>query len=312
MSDEKFVGVDVSKEWLDVGVWPGGQTWRCARDNVGFRELVDALGPMRPVAIVMEASGGYEAPVAATLAEARLPVHVVNPRQVRDFAKATGTLAKTDRIDAVMLGRFAQAVRPEPRPLKDEQTSELEGLLVRRRQLVDMVVMEKNRLAQAHKKLQPDIRSHINWLQKRVKHADRDIGDAIKRMPLWREQDELLQSAPGVGDVMSRTLIALLPELGRLTRRQIAALVGVAPFACDSGQMKGKRRCWGGRAEVRPVLYMATLTAKRHSPVIRSFYERLIAVGKPAKVAITACMRKLLTILNAMVRDNKPWRRLTA
>jgi transposase len=309
---EKFVGIDVSKEWLDVAVLPGGQTWRCQREGDELDELVDKLVALDPTAIVMEASGGYEIAVAATLAEASLPTHVVNPRQVRDFAKAMGKLAKTDRVDALVIARFAEAVRPEPRPLKDQQARRLEALLVRRRQLVEMMATEKTRLKQAIDLLKPDIKSHINWLQKRVHQTDRDLRDAIKDMPIWREKDKLLRTAPGVGTVLSRTLLASLPELGALTRRQIAALVGVAPFACDSGQMRGKRRCWGGRADVRQVLYMGTLSAKRHDPALAAFYERLIAAGKPAKVAITACMRKLLTVLNAMVRDNQPWQpRLT-
>ena len=257
--------------------------------------------------IVVEATGGWESRVAAALAAASLPVAVINPRQARAFARATGHLAKTDRLDAQVLARFAEAVRPTPRPLPDEAAQELAALLTRRRQLVDMLTAEKNRLGQARGQVRAQIRTHITWLERQITARDTDISTLIRQSPVWRERDDLLQSAPGVGPVFSTTLVAELPELGTLSRQQIAALVGVAPLNQDSGTLRGRRTCWGGRAAVRTVLYMATLVATRCNPVIRACYARLVAAGKAKKVALVACMRKLLTILNAMLKHHRPW-----
>ena len=256
---------------------------------------------------MLEASGGYEAAVVAGLAAAKLPVVVVNPRQVRDFAKATGRLAKTDRIDAGVLTQFGQQLRPEIRPLKDEQTLALEALLSRRRQIVSMLAAERQRLALAAPAVRRDIKEHIHFLVKRLKDSDRGLDEALRDSPLWREREELFKPVKGIGKQTLFSLCALLPELGQLNRRKLAALVGVAPFNCDSGTLKGKRHCWGGRADLRCVLYMATLSATRSNPVIRAFYQRLLKAGKAKKVALTACTRKLLTILNAMVRNNTAW-----
>lgn len=287
------VGIDVAKDTLQVAVGPG-EGWSCANDEAGTEQLVKELQRRRPQRIVLEATGGYEQALVAALGVAALPVIVVNPRQVRDFAKALGKLAKSDPIDAEVLRRFAEAVQPEYRPLADEQTRELEALLARRRQLLAMLVAERQRLAQAAPVVRRELRAHIAWLAKRVKDSD-------------RERDQLLRSVAGVGRVTVQTLCAALPELGTLDRKKISALVGVAPFNCDSGTLHGRRRCWGGRAEVRAVLYMATVSAVRCNPALRTFYQRLKAAGKPPKVALTATMRKLLTILNAMVRDGAEW-----
>ena len=304
---ELFVGIDVSKATLDVATWPRQEHWSYSNEEGGIAQLLERLLPLQPNLIVLEATAGLQTAVVAALAGAQLPVVVVNPRQVRDFAKALGQLAKTDRIDAEVLARFGDSVRPEIRPLRDEQSEELQALLSRRRQLVEMLSAEKNRLSGAPKRVRKNIKAHIVWLEKRLKDVDTDLNGLIKKSPLWRERDELLRSAPGVGPVFSITLLAALPELGQLNRRQIAALVGVAPFNRDSGKYRGKRTIWGGRAEVRAVLYMAALAAIRSNPPIRAFYQRLIAAGKKPKVAITACMRKLLTILNAMVKNSTPW-----
>jgi transposase len=300
------VGIDVSKDTLDVALSTGAR-FSSANDENGILSLVKQVKALQPERIVLEATGGYEQALVAELAVNQLPVAVVNPRQVRDFAKALGRLAKTDSMDAEVLMHFAQAVKPETRALPDEQTRELEALVVRRRQLLGIVVAERQRLAKAPAVVRQDIRSHITWLIKRLKDTDRQLATALRASPLWREREQLFKPVKGVGRVMLSTLSASLPELGRLNRRQIAALVGLAPFNCDSGKFKGKRHCWGGRADVRVVLYMATLSAKRFNPAIRVFYERLIALGKPKKVALTACMRKLLSILNAMVRDRTQW-----
>ena len=267
---------------------------------------------LSPQLIVLEATGGLEVPAAAELAAAGLAVAVINPRQARDFAKATGQLAKTDRIDAASLARFAQAVRSTPRPLKDPQTQALEALLVRRRQLLEMLVAERQRLARASKPVRKGLKAHIRWLEKQLQDLDTDLTHTIKSSPVWREHDQLLQSAPGVGPVLSYSLLAQLPELGTLNRRQIAALVGVAPYNCDSGTLRGQRHCWGGRAALRAVLYMATLSAIRFNPRIRPFYQRLTDAGKAHKVAMVACMRKLLTMLNAMVKNHTAWQPLEA
>ena len=300
------VGIDVAKDSLQVAV-TGEVGWSCGNDEAGIEELVERLKAVRPVRIVMEATGGYEQAVVAALGVAQLPVVVVNPRQVRDFAKALGKLAKSDPIDAEVLRRFAEAVKPEWRPLADAQTRELEAVLARRRQLLGMLVAERQRLAQAVPVVRRELRAHIAWLVKRVKDCDRQLGGMLRASPLWRERERLFRGVGGVGRINVATLCASLPELGSLDRRKIAALVGVAPFNRDSGTLKGRRRCWGGRAEVRAVLYMATVAAVRCNPVIRAFYLRLTGAGKPAKVALTACMRKLLTILNAMARDGAEW-----
>jgi transposase len=258
--------------------------------------------------IVGEATGGYELGLVGTLAQARLPVVVVNPRQVRQFARAVGKLAKTDRIDAQMLVRFGEHTSPEVRPLPDEQTRLLDALLTRRQQLLEMIQAERNRLAQAVGSVRTDIRQHVAFLVKRLKQADRDLDAQLRNSPVWREKEKLLKAIPGVGRQMLLTVLATLPELGRVPPKQLSALVGVAPYNCDSGTLRGQRHCWGGRAHTRRVLYMATLSATRCNPQIRPFYQRMIAAGKPKKVALVACMRKLLLIMHAMVRDNTPWR----
>jgi len=306
-NSETFVGIDVSKTSLDVALRPDNTHWSCGNDDAEIGTLVKRLRKLQPTLIVLEATGGLEIPVAAALASVGLPIVVVNPRQVRDFAKATGELAKTDRIDAGVLAWFGEAVRPEIRPLKDPATQELAALLTRRRQLTDMLTAEKNRLSCAPKRVSKDIKIHITWLEKRLRDANNGLSKAIKQSPVWCEHDEILQSTPGVGPVLSVTLLAALPELGTLNRRQIAALAGVAPFNRDSGKFKGKRAIWGGRAEVRAVLYMGTLSAVRCNPIIRSFYQRLTKAGKNHKVAMTACMRKLLTILNIMMKNHTHW-----
>jgi transposase len=305
--NEVFVGIDVSKAQLDVAVRPSGEVWSVSNDETGFAALVAKLTPLEPKLIVMEATGGYQAPAVAALSVAGLSVAVVNPRQVRDFGRATGQLAKTDVLDAQVIARFGEMLRPEPRSLPDEETVALNALVVRRRQIVDMITAEKNRLGTAEKVVRRDIEEHIKWLQRRLKDADDDLYDGLKKSALWRVKEQILKSVPGVGRVTTVTLIAQLPELGTLTGRKIAALVGVAPLNRDSGTYRGKRCIWGGRAAVRQALYMATLTAIRRSPTIRAFYERLIAAGKPRKVAHVAAARKLLVMLNAMIRDGASW-----
>jgi transposase len=307
---EHFVGIDVSKAVLDVAVRPTEEKWSVPNSSDGMQELVRKLKGLRPTLIVLEASGGLERRAVAALAGAGLPVVAVNPRQVRDFAKSTGRFAKTDALDAAVLALFGDRIRPEIRPLKDAEAQELEALVVRRRQVVDMIGAEKNRLSAAppSKRVRTAIGRTIEWLQKQLEENDRDLEKAIISSGAWREKDDLLRSVPGVGKVVSRTLLSLVPELGTLTRRQIAALVGVAPLNHDSGKLRGRRVIWGGRAHARKTLYMSALVAARHNPVIRAFHQRLIAAGKLRKVALVACMRKLLTILNAMVASNTPWR----
>jgi transposase len=305
---KRFVGIDVCKGSLDVAVRPVKTSWTVSNDEEGICALADRLRELKPTMVVLEATGGLQIPLVAALGQAKLPVVVVNPRQVRDFAKATGRLAKTDAIDAEVIAHFGEAVRPEVRPLKDAEAQELTDLLARRRQLVDMLTAEKNRLGTARKRVRKDIQEHITWLEKRLKDVNADLSKSIKKTPAWRQKDEILQSTPGVGPVLSVTLLAGLPELGSLNRREVAHLVGVAPLNRDSGQYKGKRSVWGGRADVRSVLYMSTLAAVRCNPVIRAFYQRLTAAGKEHKVALTACMRKLLVILNTMVKTGAAWR----
>jgi transposase len=307
-----FVGIDVSKHQLDVAVRPRGETWTVAHDEAGLSALVARLRALAPTLIVLEATGGLEVALAGALATATLPVAVVNPRQVRDFARSTGTLAKTDRLDAQLLAQFADTVRPEPRPLPDAQAQELTALLQRRRQLVEMLTAEKNRLALASRRIRPPLQAHIEWLHNQIAQFDDDLRQLVRASPLWREKDDLLRSAPGVGPVLATTLLAALPELGRLTRQQIAALVGVAPLNRDRGTLRGRRTVWGGRAHVRAVLYMSTVVAMRHNPVVAAFYHRLRAAGKAPKLALTACMRKLLTILNAMLKHHTHWAPVSA
>jgi transposase len=302
-----FIGIDVAKAQLEFACRPGGEIGTVPNEEGGIRELVARCQGLTPTLIVLEATGGYEAAVVAALATAGLPIVVANPRQVRDFAKATGQLAKTDAIDAQVLALFAERVRPEPRPLPDEAAQALEALLTRRRQLVEMLTAERNRLLIARPAVRRDLQQHIRFLERRLREADDDLHTAVKASPLWRVKDDLLQSVPGVGRVVSLTLLAELPELGRLSHKEIAALVGVAPLNRDSGTLRGKRLVYGGRAPVRAVLYMAALVASKCNPVIRTFYLRLRAAGKPAKVALTACMRKLLVILNAMARSGRAW-----
>lgn len=303
-----YVGIDVSKARLDVHVRPHGEAFVVASDDEGLARLTERLSALAPTLVVLEATGGLQSRAAGQLAAAGFAVAVVNPRQVRDFAKATGRLAKTDAIDAAVIAHFAEAVRPEPRPLPDADAAALMELVTRRRQLVEMIVAEKHRQRMVRTtKVRSTHESVLDALQKALNELDNDIDQVVRKSPVWRAKDELLKSVPGVGDVLSRTLLADLPELGRLTRRKIAALVGVAPFNRDSGTMRGKRTTWGGRNGVRAVLYMATLAASRRNPIIAALYQRLRAAGKPPKVALTACMRKLIVILNAMVRDGRPW-----
>jgi transposase len=306
-STECFVGIDVSKAHLDLGTCSEDMTLSFSNDEKGIAKLVKYLKGLTPRLIVLESTGGLEVPVATALATVRLPIIVVNPRQVRDFAKATGKLAKTDSIDAKIIARFGEALRPEPRPLKDEEARELAALVTRRRQIVEMLTAERNRLLRAPKRVDKDIKAHIRWLEKRLNDVNTDVEKLIKSSPIWREKDQILQSVPGVGPVLSATLLSGLPELGLLNRRQVAALVGVAPLNRDSGLFRGKRTIWGGRANVRAALYMATLAAVRCNPVIKQFHDRLEQAGKPPKVRLTACMRKLLTILNAIVQKREPW-----
>lgn len=303
----EYVGIDVSKAALDVALAADGATWRVPNDEKGIAQLVQQLTPLVPAMVVLEATGGLELPVAASLTVAGIPAAIVNPRQVRDFAKATGRLAKTDVLDAVVLARFAEAVKPEARSLPDAETRELADLCSRRRQLLEMLVAESNRAQTASITLKPSIEAHIIWLRQQLKDHDRDIGKLIRNSPIWRKKNELLRSVPGVGPVLTATLLAELPELGRLSGKQIAALVGVAPFNRDSGTLRGRRTVWGGRAHVRKPLYMAALTATRHNPTLRAFYDRLLAAGKPKKLALTAAMRKLLVILNAIARTGHAW-----
>ena len=302
-----FVGIDVSKARLDVALLPTGDGWAVANDERGIAVLVDRLLGLSPTLIVLEATGGLELPLTGALAATGLPVVVVNPRQVRDFAKATGRLAKTDALDAAVLAQFAEAVRPALRPLPDAATQALSALLTRRRQLLEMRTAEQNRLGSARSPVRKGIRAHITWLDHRLADLDLDLGRTIRESPVWREQDDLLQSTPGVGPVLARTLLADLPELGTLNRKQVAALVGVAPLNRDSGTLRGRRTIWGGRAPVRAALYMSALAATRFNPVIKAFYQRLCAAGKAKKVALTACSHKLLMILNAMVKHRIPW-----
>jgi transposase len=307
-SPVRHVGIDVSKEGLDVCSLPDGGTFSVANDRAGIDELLARLlEGVRPELVVLEATGKYERLAAVAIAAAGIAVGVVNPRQARDFAKASGPLAKTDRIEAEILARFAGAVGPRPSVLPDEEAPVLQDILLRRRQLLEMIVAEKNRLQMASEAVARRIASHLRWLEKELGRVDRELDEAVGESETWRPNEELLRSVPGVGPVLARTLLAELPELGTLPRRRLCALVGVAPFNRDSGTFRGKRQVWGGRGPVRAALYMGALVATPHNPLIREFYERLLAAGKPKKVALVACMRKVLSILNAVMRNRVPW-----
>jgi len=309
VSQELFIGIDVSKATLDVAVLPSKESWSVPNTEQGIGALIERLRQLpSPTLILMEATGGLEREALATIAAAGFPAMAVNPRNVRDFAKSLGVLAKTDAIDAHVLALFADRIRPQWRPLPDDDTQALEALLIRRRQVVDMITAEKNRLGVTpSRRVKKDILEHIKWLQRQLHITDYDLDQTIKNTPVWKQKVDLLKSIPGVGRVMIATVLSQLPELGTLDNKQIAALVGVAPFNRDSGTLRGRRSIWGGRASVRGVLYMCALAAARFNPVIRSFYERLRAAGKLPKVALVACMRKLLTILNAMLKSRSPW-----
>jgi transposase len=305
---EKFAGIDVSKSTLDVCIEPLGQTLHVAYDEAGMRQIANRLKEVGPTLIVIEATGGLEVRIATELASVGLPVAVINPRQARDFAKATGQLAKTDQVDAAGLAAFAKAIRPQARPLKDADTRALDDMVSRRRQLIDIRVQETLRLGTAASKpLQKSLKQHIAWLDKRIAEVDNDLTKQLRESDVWRAKDDLLRSIPGVGNVTTRTMLGKCPELGTLNRREIAALTGVAPLANDSGKHRGKRFVWGGRADVRAVLYMAAVSAIRCNDTIKAFAERLRKAGKPPKVVIVACMRKLLTIMNSMLKNNAPW-----
>jgi transposase len=301
------VGIDVSKAALDVAVRPSGTAWRTTNDAAGIAALVTQVRAVTPVCVVLEATGGLERAATAALAAAGLPVAVVNPRQVRDFAKATGRLAKTDALDAAVLAHFGEAVQPPPRPIPDAQAQALAELITRRQQLVEMRTAEQNRLGSLTGSRRTRVAAHLAWLRQELADLEAELDAAIQASPVWRARDHLLQSVPGVGPVVARTLVADLPELGTLDRKRLAALVGVAPLNRDSGRFRGRRGVWGGRARVRSALYMAALVGTRRNPVLAAFYARLLAAGKPKKVALVACMHKLLRILNALLRTQTPW-----
>jgi transposase len=306
MNTAVFVGIDISQARLDVALRPG-VPFSVSHDEPGIAAVVVQLRELAPTLIVLEATGALETALTSALVEAAFPVVVANPRQIRDFAKAGGHLAKTDRLDAQILAHFAEVMRPTPRPLPDAEVRALAALWARRRQLVEMLTAEKNRWLTAPTTIRKSVRAHITWLEREVARTDADLAEAIQRSPVWREKNQLLRSVPGVGPVLISTLLAHLPELGTLTQKQIAALVGVASFNRDSGTLRGKRTVWGGRAHVRAVLYMNAIVAARFNPVIRTFYQRLCRAGKAKKVALTACMRKLVIILNAMLKHRTPW-----
>ena len=308
MSTEIFVGLDVSKKHLDVAVRPQGRHFVIPNTERGSKQLLKRLTALQPQIIVLEASGGYETLVLAALAEAALPVSLVNPQKVRSFASATGTLAKTDKLDAQVLAHFAEAVRPEPRPLPDQAQQALKATLTRRQQVVKMIVQEENRLEKTFlPAVRQDIQAHLTWLRQRLDDLDRDLQDQIRQSPLWRDRDRLYQGIPGIGPVVSRTVLAHWPEAGHLPGKKAVALVGVAPYNRDSGRFRGRRMIKGGRSHLRRMLYMAAVVATRFNPVIRAFYQRLLAAGKPKKLALTACVRKLALIINAMAKNNQPW-----
>ena len=306
--DQRVVGIDVSKARLDVAVIPEAAAFSESNDEAGIEALLARLRPLDPGLVVMEATGGYETPAAMAISAAGMRLAVVNPRQVRDFAKASGYLAKTDTIDARLIAQFGLVIEPQVSALADEDTRELQAMLVRRSQLVAMRTQEKNRLALAFGPMRKPIKDHIAWLDRHIAALDVDLTNKLRSSPAWKSKEDLLRSFKGIGPVNARTMLADLPELGALNRKQIAALVGVAPFNCDSGKHKGQRHIWGGRARVRSALYMGATVAIRFNPVIRAFYEQLTARGKPHKVALVACMRKMLTILNTMTRTQQQWR----
>jgi transposase len=307
-NDEIFIGIDISKTQMDIAIWDSEETWEIQNDTEGWQELVEKAKELNPSLIVVEASGGIEQPIVAELYLEKLPVAIVNPTRVRNFARSTGQLAKTDKLDARLIAHFAQAVHPQVRPLRTAEQDHLNALVTRRRQVVQMLTAEKNRRSTTYSTLRKRLQQHINWLNAELEALDEEIEQYIQVNPSWRKNAALLRSVPGVGPVTASTLLAELPELGTRNRQQIAALVGVAPLNKDSGKMRGKRRVFGGRAPVRRALYMAALVATKVNPVIRSFYERLLAKGKEKKVALTACMRKLLVILNSMIRNQQSWR----
>jgi len=304
-----FIGVDIAKDSFEFVAYGDDRHFNMSNDGTGIRQAVEQIQKLSPELVVLEATGGYEHPLVAALSIAKLPVVVINPRQVRDFAKATGQLAKTDAIDAAVLAQFAAVIKPDLRPIADADMLLLKEVVSRRQQLVEMLVAERNRMGIAHNpSVKADIQAHIDWLRKRLNEADGELLRQIKESPVWRAKDDLLRTVPGVGPMTSVALLANLPELGRLNRHQIAALVGVAPFNRDSGMMRGKRAVWGGRSSLKAILYMAALSATKWNPAIKTFYERLCASGKPKKVALTACMRKLLIVLNSMMKNNTAWR----
>lgn len=305
--EERFVGIDVSKTVLDIAVLPDGTQWSVPNTAQGIDELAATLKPLAPALAVLESTGGLHRAVAAGLAAAQVPTAVVNPRRVRDFAKASGRLAKTDRLDAEVIAHFGRAIRPRPTRLPDAATQALEAHLERRRQVVTMITAEKNRLSSAVGPVRKDIQRHIAWLEKELHKLDEELSKRVQENPAWREREDLLRSVPGVGPVLGVTLLAEVPELGELSGKQIASLLGVAPFNRDSGLLRGRRTVWGGRAPARQTLFMATLAATRHNPLIRAFYLRLCAAGKAKKTALTACMRKLLLILNSMLKHGTAW-----
>ena len=307
-----YVGIDVAKRRLDIALWPTGEQRTLANDATDINELVTWLQTQQPQLIVLEATGGYERAVVASLGAAALPVVVVNPRQVRDFARAVGRLAKTDTLDAAVLARFAEAVKPSPRPLPHAQMELLRALVTRRRQVVEMLTAERQRLASTQPPVQGLIQAHIAGLEQELAHLEQELDRTLRQSPLWRAKERLLRSVPGIGPTVATVLLAEMPELGQLDRRQVAALAGVAPLNRDSGQHRGRRSVWGGRATVRTALYMAALAGTRWNPVLKNCYQRLLALGKAKKVALVACMRKLLTILNAMLRDGTAWQEVPA
>lgn len=308
MSQQCFVGIDVSKDRLDVALLPQEAVVDFANDQAGLEQLVAHLQPLTPRLVVLEATGGYELAAATALAAADLPVRVVNPTHVRNYARAHGQLAKTDKLDAMIIARYAESVKPALRPLAGPQAQELKALTTRRQQLLGIITQERNRLRLAPPRVAPSVSASIEFHKQQLADLDKDIDRFIRNSPVWAEQADLLQSTIGVGPVVSATLLAELPELGQLNRRQISALVGVAPFNRDSGKFRGQRCIWGGRAHVRTMLYMAAVVASRRNPLIAAFYQRLLAAGKKKKVALVACMRKLLVMLNAMLRDGVPCR----
>jgi transposase len=307
MENKNYIGIDVSKDTLDVAVHGDQRHWSFTNDQNGIEKAIITFKELAPVLVVLEATGNYEMPFAAELGTNGIPTVIVNPRQIRDFARSVGILAKTDVLDARVIARFAATVQPAPKPIADDESQELGAIVARRRQIVEMITVEKNRFTSAKKVVRPRIQAHIDWLSHELADTNDDLQKKVKDSPIWRDKEDLLKSVPGIGNAVAVTLLAELPELGTTNSKRIASLVGIAPHNRDSGTMRGKRTVWGGRATVRSALYMATLVATKYNPVIRQFYMRLLAVGKAKKVALTACMRKLITILNAMVKHHTRW-----